>query len=63
VLLQLSGGNDGLNTIIPFEDSIYYNKRPSLGIKKEDAVKLNYLTGMHPSLQPLKSFYYGKPKE
>ena len=57
VLLQLSGGNDGLNTIIPFEDSIYYNKRPSLGIKKEDAVKLNYLTGMHPSLQPLKSLY------
>lgn len=35
VLLQLSGGNDGLNTIIPFEDSIYYNKRPSIGIKKK----------------------------
>ena len=57
VLLQLSGGNDGLNTIIPIEDSLYYNARPSLGIKKEDAVHLNYLTGMHPSLQPLKSLY------
>lgn len=57
VLLQLSGGNDGLNTIIPFEDSIYYNKRPNLGIKKEDVIKLNNLTGMHPSLQPLKSLY------
>jgi len=57
VLLQLSGGNDGLNTIIPFEDSIYYNKRPSLGIKKEDVIKLNNLTGMHPSLQPLKALY------
>jgi uncharacterized protein (DUF1501 family) len=57
VLLQLSGGNDGLNTIIPFEDSIYYNKRPSLGIKKEEAIKLNNLTGMHQSLQPLKALY------
>ncbi|MDH3267820.1 MAG: DUF1501 domain-containing protein [Ignavibacteria bacterium] len=57
VLLQLSGGNDGLNTIIPIEDSLYYNARPSLGIKKEDALNLNYLTGMHPALQPLKSLY------
>ncbi len=57
VLLQLSGGNDGLNTIIPMEDSLYYNARPSLGIKKEDAIQLNYLTGMHPSLQPLKGLY------
>ncbi|MBK9098797.1 MAG: DUF1501 domain-containing protein [bacterium] len=57
VLLQLSGGNDGLNTIIPFEDSLYYNARPSLGIRKEDVIKLNNLTGMHPSLQPLKALY------
>ena len=57
VLLQLSGGNDGLNTIIPIEDGLYYNARPSLGIKKEDAIKLNYLTGMHPSLAPLKGLY------
>jgi uncharacterized protein (DUF1501 family) len=57
VLLQLSGGNDGLNTIIPVEDSLYYNARPSLGIRKEDAIHLNNLTGMHPSLQPLKALY------
>ncbi|GIK59616.1 MAG: DUF1501 domain-containing protein [Ignavibacteriota bacterium] len=57
VLLQLSGGNDGLNTIIPMEDSLYYNARPSLGIRKEDVIKLNNLTGMHPSLQPLKAMY------
>jgi uncharacterized protein (DUF1501 family) len=57
VLLQLSGGNDGLNTVIPIEDGLYYSVRPSLGIKKEDAIHLNYLTGMHPSLQPLKSLY------
>jgi uncharacterized protein (DUF1501 family) len=57
VLLQLSGGNDGLNTIIPIEDSLYYNARPSLGIPKEDAIRLSNLTGMHPSLQPLQSLY------
>jgi len=57
VILQLSGGNDGLNTIIPIEDSLYYNARPSLRIAKADAIKLNNLTGMHPSLMPLKSLF------
>ena len=57
VLLQLSGGNDGLNTVIPIEDGLYYNARPSLGISKEEAIQLNYLTGMHPSLAPLKPLF------
>ena len=57
VILQLSGGNDGLNTIIPYEDSLYYNARPSIGIRKADAIRLNNLTGMHPSLMPLKSLF------
>lgn len=57
VLLQMSGGNDGLNTIIPIEDSRYYNARPSLGIRKEDAIRLSNLTGMHPALQPLYSLF------
>jgi len=33
LLIKLNGGNDGLNTLIPIQDSIYYNKRPNLGIK------------------------------
>jgi len=57
VILQLSGGNDGLNTIIPIEDSLYYNARPSLRIPKADAIELSNLTGMHPSLQPLKPLF------
>lgn len=57
VILQLSGGNDGLNTIIPIEDSLYYNARPTLRIPKNDALRLNNLTGMHPSLQPLMELY------
>jgi uncharacterized protein (DUF1501 family) len=51
VLLQLSGGNDGLNTVIPIEDDIYYNKRPSIGISKTNALKLRGSTGLHPSLE------------
>lgn len=57
VLLQLSGGNDGLNTVIPIEDSLYYNARPSIRIQKANALKLNSLTGLHPSLQPFKALY------
>ncbi|MEK6551995.1 MAG: DUF1501 domain-containing protein, partial [Bacteroidota bacterium] len=57
VLIQLKGGNDGLNTIIPFEDSIYYQKRPVIGIPKANVVQLNSLTGMNPSLQPLKQLF------
>ena len=57
VLIQLKGGNDGLNTIIPFEDSTYYNKRPVIGIPKANVVRLNSLTGMNPSLQPLKQLF------
>ena len=57
VLIQMSGGNDGLNTVIPYEDSIYYNKRPNIAIPKQDVLKLNSLTGLHPSLEPFKQFY------
>ena len=48
VLLQLSGGNDGLNTVIPIEDALYYNVRPSLGIKK-GRCNLSELSNRHAS--------------
>ena len=57
VIIQLKGGNDGLNTIVPIEDSVYYNSRPNLAIAKETAVKLNDITGLHPSLLPFKELY------
>ncbi|MCW8849345.1 MAG: DUF1501 domain-containing protein [Melioribacteraceae bacterium] len=57
VLIQMSGGNDGLNTVIPYEDSLYYNARPNIAIKKSDVIRLNPLTGIHDSLQPFKEFY------
>ncbi len=53
VLVQLAGGNDGLNTVIPFEDADYYRLRPTLGIKKEDALPLGDTLGLHPSMTAL----------
>ena len=40
VMVQLAGGNDGLNTLIPFEDDNYYRLRPSIGIKKSETIQL-----------------------
>ncbi len=57
VVLQLAGGNDGLNTIIPFEDDLYFMARPTLGIPKGQVVALDHLVGLHPSLAPLKGLY------
>ena len=50
VVIQFSGGNDGLNTIIPYRNDLYYKGRPSLGIKKEDALALTDEAGINPSL-------------
>ncbi|MBC9911462.1 DUF1501 domain-containing protein [Chitinophaga varians] len=57
VIVQLSGGNDGLNTIIPYRNDIYYRSRPALGIKRETALSLNDDLGIHPSLDGLKALY------
>lgn len=53
VVIELAGGNDGLNTVIPFEDDLYYKNRKTLGIPKDTVVKLSDRAGLHPSLAPL----------
>ncbi len=59
VLIQLKGGNDGLNTVIPFNDDIYYNLRPGISIPKNDASAFSVSSnlGLHPSLAPLEALY------
>lgn len=57
VILQLSGGNDGLNTVIPTYNDIYYKERPRLGIEKTKALALTGEAGLHPSLVALKGLY------
>lgn len=57
VVLQLSGGNDGLNTVIPVRNDIYYKVRPRLGITKEKALALTDEAGLHPALTGFKELY------
>lgn len=53
VLVELQGGNDGLNTVIPFADPAYYALRPQLAIPRGQVLALDAATGLHPALQPL----------
>jgi uncharacterized protein (DUF1501 family) len=58
VVLQLSGGNDGLNTVIPIGNDIYYSTRPRLAIKKENALLLTNEAGLNPALPILNELYH-----
>ena len=57
IIIQLAGGNDGLNTVIPAEDDLYFSARPNIAIKKEDALKLDQGMYLHPSAVGLKKLY------
>jgi len=51
VLVELKGGNDGLNTVIPYADESYYQLRPKIGIARDEVLQLDEQSGLHPSLQ------------
>ena len=57
VVLQLAGGNDGLNTVVPYADDAYHRARPGLGIAADKVHKLDGYVGLHPSLTPLKALH------
>ena len=57
VVLQLSGGNDYLNTVIPYADPLYRDNRPTVGIPEDEIIRLDDQTGFHPSMAPVKSLY------
>ena len=50
VVIQLTGGNDGLNTLIPLRDPLYARSRPSLAVPKSKALKLTDDFGLHPAM-------------
>ncbi|MCW5755137.1 MAG: DUF1501 domain-containing protein [Phycisphaeraceae bacterium] len=59
VVIQLSGGNDGLNTVVPFGEDAYYRARPGIAIRQEQALALQRQqgVGLHPALGGLKDLY------
>ncbi len=57
VIVQLSGGNDGLNTFIPYRNDAYYQARPHLGIKKENLLAVTDEIGFNSSLSGLQKLY------
>ncbi|MCA9297666.1 MAG: DUF1501 domain-containing protein, partial [Phycisphaerales bacterium] len=57
VVLQLTGGNDGLNTVIPYEDDLYHKSRPTLRVDPSRALKLGQGLGLHPNMVELKALY------
>lgn len=57
VVIQFSGGNDGLNTVIPVRNDIYYRERPKLGIAKESSLLLTDEVGLNPALEAFKGLY------
>ncbi|GAA4458277.1 DUF1501 domain-containing protein [Nibrella saemangeumensis] len=57
VIVQLSGGNDGLNTVVPYRNDIYYRERPRIAIAADKVLKLNDEVGFHPALESLRSWY------
>ncbi|HEY3280781.1 MAG TPA: DUF1501 domain-containing protein [Armatimonadota bacterium] len=57
VVLQLTGGNDGLNTVIPYADDLYYKLRPSLAYGRDSVILLSDTVGLNPSLSKLRSYW------
>ena len=57
VVLTLSGGNDPLNTLIPYTNPLYYDYRPTLQIPEDQVIRINDDLGFHPSMTELKEIY------
>ena len=55
VFIQLNGGNDGLNSFIPFEDPLYYDLRPNISISKNEVLHSSKGMGFHPALSAFAS--------
>jgi uncharacterized protein (DUF1501 family) len=60
VLVELKGGNDGLNTLVPYTDPAYYALRPKIAIARDEVVALTDRAGLHPALAPLAAIWKDK---
>lgn len=57
VVIQLAGGNDGLNTIVPYGSDLYYKDRPKVAVPAKNVIPIDNVVGFHPNLQALKPLY------
>ena len=53
ILVELKGGNDGINTVIPLTDSTYYQLRPKIAVTRDTVLQLSQSIGLNPALQAL----------
>jgi uncharacterized protein (DUF1501 family) len=60
ILVELKGGNDGLNTVIPYADPAYFALRKNIGIERGQVIQLDGRTALHPALQPLMSLWQAR---
>ena len=60
ILVELKGGNDGLNTVVPYADSEYYNLRPRIAVARDQVLQLDNRSGLHPALQPLMGIWQNR---
>jgi uncharacterized protein (DUF1501 family) len=59
IVVQMAGGNDGLNTVVPYTDPLYLKMRPTIGIPQSQVLMLDNRLGLHPNLAPLKQLWDG----
>src|SRR5260370_19375869 len=57
IVVQLAGGNDGLNTVVPYTDPTYRKMRPTIGVAENKVLTLDNRLGLHPNLAPLKTLW------
>ncbi len=57
VVLQLTGGNDTVNTVVPYADPLYYDNRPNVRVNADEVLKIDEHFGFHPSMAPIKPFW------
>lgn len=57
IVIQLGGGNDGLNTVVPYGNDLYYNARPRLGIPASEVLKLDDMQGLNPVMENFRKLF------
>ncbi len=57
VVIELVGGNDGLNTVVPYGNGLYYDNRPGIGIPQQDVLAIDENLGFNPSMKELKTLW------